>query len=205
MNKEVNMCLKKIINLFLFLSVFFVFSGCSMLKSFSNAVAMKDCKYSYNRVSDVKVAGFSADTQFSFFDVAKIIALLNGETDSIPLSMNVVIDVENPNPKDAGFEKMDYVLNVDDVDLLSGELSDPFLVSANSKSQLPVNLSVDLLSLLRGESKEPVIKIVKNILGIGEESSNVQLKIKPTIKAGKREIQAANYIPINFVLGGRKK
>lgn len=199
------MKLKKTISFFLFLSVAFGFSGCSMLKSFSNAVAMKDCKYSYNKVSDIEVAGFSADTQFSFFDVTKIIALLNGETESIPFSMNVVLDVENPNTKDAGFEKLNYILNIDNVELLSGELSGPFWVSANSKSQLPVNLSVDLLSLLRGESKEPVIKIVKNILGIGEEPSNVQLKIKPTIKAGQREIQAANYIPINFVLECRKK
>ena len=50
-----------------------------------------------------------------------------------------------------------------------------------------------------------VLKIVKNLLGIGDEESNVQLKIRPTIKAGQREIQAANYIPINFVVGGQKK
>jgi LEA14-like dessication related protein len=195
----------KIILFLPFLLVTLLFSSCSMLKNFSNAVAMKDCKYSFNKVSNVEVAGFSSDTQFSFLDIAKITALLNGTAESIPLSMNIVLDVENPNEKDAGFEKMDYILNIDEVDLLSGQLSEPFFVSANSKSQLPINLSVDLLTLLRGESKEPVLKVVKNLLGIGDEESNVQLKIRPTIRAGQREIQAANYIPINFVVGGQKK
>ena len=122
----------KIILFLPFLLVTLLFSSCSMLKNFSNAVAMKDCKYSFNKVSNVEVAGFSSDTQFSFLDIAKITALLNGTAESIPLSMNIVLDVENPNKKDAGFEKMDYILNIDEVDLLSGQLSEPFFVSANS-------------------------------------------------------------------------
>lgn len=199
------MNLKSKISMLFFFSLALGFSGCSLLQGFSNAINMKDCNYSFNRVSEVKVAGFSADTQFSILDVAKIVALLSGAAESIPLSMNVVLDVENPNTKDAGFEKLDYVLNIDNVDLLSGELSEPFLVSAGSKSQLPVNLSVDLLTLLSGESKELVVKMVKNILGLTEESSKVQLKIKPTIKIGQREHQVASYIPIDFVVGGQEK
>lgn len=199
------MNLKSKISMLFFFSLALGFSGCSLLQGFSNAINMKDCNYSFNRVSEVKVAGFSADTQFSILDVAKIVALLSGAAESIPLSMNVVLDVENPNTKDAGFEKLDYVLNIDNVDLLSGELSEPFLVSAGSKSQLPVNLSVDLLTLLSGESKELVVKMVKNILGITEESSKVQLKIKPTIKIGQREHQISNFIPIDFEVGSHKK
>ncbi len=199
------MNLRRKINLLLFFFLTLGFSGCSLLQGFSNAISMKDCNYSFNRVSDIEVAGFSADTQFSFLDVAKIVALLSGGAESIPLSMNVVLDVENPNTKDAGFEKLDYVLNINNVDLLSGQLTESFLVSAGSKSQLPVNLSVDLLTLLSGDSKEPVVKIVKNILGLTEESSKVQLKIKPTIKIGQREHQVASYIPIDFVVGGQEK
>jgi ABC-type polysaccharide transport system permease subunit len=65
----------KIILFLPFLLVTLLFSSCSMLKNFSNAVAMKDCKYSFNKVSNVEVAGFSSDTQFSFLDIAKITAL----------------------------------------------------------------------------------------------------------------------------------
>jgi LEA14-like dessication related protein len=136
--------------------------------------------------------------------IPKIISILTGNASSIPLEFTLNMDVKNPNSGTAAFQSLQYVISVDDVQFTTGNFDRPFTVNAGESKKLPMNISLDLVQIMKSNSKSAVENIVKNFLGIGSEPSNVTVQLKPSFKVGEQLFSSPLYIPVSFSFGGGK-
>jgi hypothetical protein len=55
---------------------------------------------------------------------------------------------------------------------------------------------------MKNNSKNAVVDIAKNFIGIGTKKSNVSVQLKPTFMIGSVPVTSPVYIPVNFSFGG---
>ncbi|MCD8263352.1 MAG: hypothetical protein LUD02_03640 [Tannerellaceae bacterium] len=189
---------------FVLITFLCVLQGCSVTQHVGQAYTMTQCKYQYDSISQLTLAGINLSKGVSPAAVPKIMALLGGNNSSLPLSLTVNLGVTNPNNNPAALSGLDYILQIDHVEFTRGALNQPLNIAANSTGFLPLAISFDLATLLSGDSKNAVENIVKNFIGVGNEKSNVTLQIKPSLRVGNKTIPAPQYIPVSFSFGGGK-
>jgi LEA14-like dessication related protein len=139
----------------------------------------------------------------SIAHIPRITSLLTGAVQSVPLNLTLNINVENPNATAAMLQGLQYILSIDNVNFTSGTIDQALNIPGGGNQLMPLVIGLDMAALLKGESKEAVVNIVKNFLGIGNKSSNVTFQIKPTVLVGKIPVTSPVYIPINFTFGGK--
>lgn len=180
-------------------------SGCDVARQVGGAYNVINCKYDYNSISSINLAGIDFNQGLSVTNIARATTLLSGRsTSSIPLNFTLNLDVTNPNQTAAYLNGLDYILSIDNIQFTTGSLSQTLNVPANDKGILPLGIGFDLATLLKGDSKDAVVGIVKNFVGIGDQKSNVTLQIRPTFIIGNRAVPSPAYIPVSFAFGGKK-
>ena len=175
--------------------------SCDAAQSLSGAYNMVHCKYSYNSLSNVSVSGMNLSNGLSLTSIPKLTSILTGTATSIPVEMTVNLDVNNPNTSEAFLNGLQYIVTVDNLQLTSGSINERLNVSAGETKTLPINLQLDIAQYLKGDSKDTMINIIKNIAGIGTEKSNVSVQIKPSFMIGSTTVNSPVYIPVNFTVG----
>lgn len=194
----------KIKFLFLFSFALILFSGCDVAKQVGGAYNMVNCKYEFNSVSGLNVGGIDFSQGLSLANMAQATNILSGRATSIPMDFTLNLDVTNPNQSAALLNGLDYILSIDDIQFTTGSLSQRLNIPAGDKAVLPLTIGFDLTSLLKGETKDAVLNITKNFIGIGQEKSNVSLQIRPTFLIGEHAVPSPAYIPVSFAFGGNK-
>ncbi len=180
-------------------------SGCgSLSNSLSSVYNLANCKYQYNSVSDISISGFNVSEGISPLVLPQIMAILSGNASSIPLGLTLNIDVKNPNSGAAAFQALKYIVSIDDIQFTQGSLNQAFSVGAGETKRLPVNISTDIAELMKKNSGSAVENIVKNILGLSGNSSNVTVQLMPSFKVGEQTFTSPAYIPMSFTIGGNK-
>lgn len=181
----------------------FCFVGCGTVKQMQGAYNFVNCEYEYNSLSNLSIAGIDVTDGVSPLQVPRIVAVLSGKAESVPLEMTVNLDIANPNSTAAIMNGLQYVLNIDGIDFTSGKIDRPLNIPAGSKQTVPLRVGVDLKTLLTGDTADATVKAVKNIVGVGDEASVVTVKLKPTFKVGDRMVESSSDIPVRFKLGGK--
>lgn len=179
-------------------------NSCDVAKQVGGAYNMINCKYDYNSISNMSLAGIDFSRGLSLTNMTQATNLLTGRSNSIPLNFTLNLDVSNPNQSAAFLNGIDYVLSIDNVQFTTGSLSQSLNIPAGGKNVLPLTIGFDLATLLKGESKDAVQSITKNFIGIGDKKSSVTLQIRPTFMIGNYPIQSPAYIPVSFSFGGPK-
>lgn len=196
--------MKKIITGVLF-SVMLALSGCTSLQSsLSNAYNLANCDYKYNSISDLTISDINVSNGLSALMIPKVVSILSGNASSIPLDFTLNLNVKNPNSGTAAFQALSYIISIDDMQFTTGNFQQPFSVGAGETKQLPMTIGVDVAQLMKNNSKDAVVNIVKNFLGIGDTTSKVSVQLKPSFKVGEQTFSSPVYIPVNFNFGGKK-
>jgi hypothetical protein len=178
--------------------------SCDVARQAQGALNMVNCKYEYSSLTDLSVAGINVSQGLSLLDAPKILAVLTGGTNSVPLGFTINLAVENPNATEAIMNGMDYILTIDGIDFAKGSIGSQLLVPAGGVGVLPMAMSFDVAALLKGETHDAVAGVVKNLVGIGSEPTNVSLQIRPTFVVAGYKVPSPVYIPIPFSFGGKK-
>ena len=181
----------------------FLLSGCDITKGLQSIYNMKNCEYQYKSITNLMVSNMNLSNGISILQVPQILAILNGSTSSIPLNFTLNLDVHNPNPSQAAFQAMQYIIQIDDVEFTNGQLNQPFNVEAGQTQQLPIRIGVDIVTLISNNSQSAILNIVKNFIGLGNEKSNVTVQLKPTFNVGGSRITSPVFIPVSFSFGGK--
>lgn len=176
----------------------FTATSCDVVKQVGSSYNMVNCKYEYNSISGVSLAGINTPEGLSLTNIAKVTSLLSGNTSSIPLNMTVNLDVTNPNLSTALMNGMQYVLSVDGVEFTTGSLDKQFSVPAGGTNVLPLAIGLDVAKLMTGETKNAATNVVKNLFGIGDRKSTVTLNIRPSFLVNGYTVTSPVYIPIEF-------
>ncbi len=157
------------------------------------------------------MAGIDISRGLSPLDAPRILGLLaGGGPTSLPVNCTVNLDVQNPGTSDAILNGMEYVLAIDGVDFTSGALARQLSVAPGATGSLPLAMSFDVAALLRGESRDAVMGVVRNLVAmsglasVGTDSpSQVTLNIRPSFNVAGRSIASPVFIPVSFSFGGK--
>lgn len=194
--------MKKIITLVL--TVFICFS-CDVAQQLAGAYSLTQCKYSYNSISGLSLAGINLQNASSLSSLnassaAALVAAFATSSGSLPLNFTLNLNVENPNMQTALLNGLGYILEIDGMEMTSGSLTQQFQVGANQTATLPLTLGFDLKKVMSGQSLDAMKNLAFNFAGIGSSSSNVTLKLQPSLLIGTQTIKSPSYIPVSFTL-----
>ena len=182
------------------LAAMVILAGCSALSGLTN---FAKCNFDFNSVTDVTLCGINVNTKKSVkdFNVTDALKLANAFTSkSFPLALNVNVDVKNPNTTTARLDGFDYILWIDDVKMTAGSMSKQVSVGANQKVTMPVNFTVDLVDILKSESRDKLVSFGCGLATNNADASRVKLSIKPYFTIGGSVMKFPTYITI----GGNK-
>lgn len=178
--------------------------SCNVSQELAGAYNMINCDYSYKSISGLSVAGINASNGLSLTNIAKVTSILSGTATSIPLQFNLNMDVKNPNSSAALLHGLQYIITIDGIDFTTGSLNKSLNIASGQTQTIPLTIGLDLATLMKNNSKDAVVDIAKNFLGMGSKKSNVKLQVRPTFMIGNVPVTSPSYIPINFSFGGGK-
>jgi len=165
---------------------------------------MKKCEYSYKSVTNVTIGGINVSNGISILDAPKILLLLSTQQSSIPLNFLLTVDVKNPTGSEAAFRGMVYKINIDGMDFTDGSIDEPFSVAAGETKPLSLKVGTDVAELIKKNSKEAVINMVKNFIGLGSDKTKVHVDLKPKFLVGAQIVTSPVNFPVDFTFGGKK-
>lgn len=150
------------------------------------ALQVVNCQYNLDGVVRPAIAGVSLSnitnpSQLSITDVAKIALAFTNK--SFPLSLTVNVKATNPGNVAATIQQLDWAIDLEGQrDFLQGSVSQAINVPAGGGSTLiPFSINADLLKLISGETKDNLLNLALSIANIGESSSKVSIRVRPTV------------------------
>ena len=189
--------------LFLLITV----TACNELSQFASQTAqvinLKNCTFSVNGINQIKMLGIDLSKGMNKGNLSTM-QLLNVTNSllnkKLPVSFNVNLDVNNPNNIAASLGKMDYIISLNNKEVISSSFTDGFSIPANSKGQVSIPISTDLFQLFSGETADAVLNLAFKLAGAQSSPVNLGVKVKPYIKVNNTSLAYPDYITINKVL-----
>jgi len=191
--------MKKSLFILTFFSAF-ILNSCDILDQVSQVAMLSKCQFRLSTLTNTKLAGVNVQNidsfnDLSFVDVTKVTAAY--ATGNLPLSFTLNVEAKNPNTSAAGMSKLDWILLIDDLEVLTGITEQRITIPANGGTAiLPLNLSFNLLKVIESRNVESLANFGMNLAGAGNRPTRVTLKAKPTIYVGSNPITYPNYITI---------
>ncbi len=175
-----------------------VIVSCTELKQLAT---LAKCDFKLKSVDNIQLAGVNIQqmqnlSQVNALDVVKLTSAYMSK--NLPLSFNLNVDTRNPNPTKAALTALDWILQIDDIDMTHGILNKRIEIAPNGGiTTIPMNMNFDLFKVLTGKSKDAVLNFAFNLTGVGNNTpSRITLKAKPTVMIGSVPIQYPGYISI---------
>ena len=190
------------------LSTLLLMYSCDVVQQIGGAYNLSQCKYDYNSIDNVQIAGINLGIakSVSVLLIASLSTILAGGTmQNIPFSMVLNLDVTNPNENAAAFlNGMDYMIELNDMEFSSGNLDVPVRIEAGGSQVVPLSIGVDLMNLMNRYSKDKVSSEMSRFLGISPGQTKVTVKLWPKVLIGNTPIKSPAHIPVTFLVGKKK-
>lgn len=193
--------MKHIFHTPLLLLICIAFSSCNVLQ----ALQLKDCKYAYSHISDVTFMNMSAKDRTNLLGTTQIARALVGKADNLPLGCTIHVNVSNPNKQTASMERVFYSIDIDSIQVAEGSTTDKFIILGESTTDLPIQIVVNLKTLIQEHSQATIANLLKNFLGISDTPSHITVKLRPVIEIAGHPTTLAAPIPLSFDFGGNKE
>lgn len=158
----------------------------------SQVLSFTNCKYEIAGLAAPSIAGVSLSninnvTDMNPMSMLKVVAAIT--SGNLPLSMTVNVNATNPNNTVAQIEGLDWAVDLENTTMFTGNVGSRVTVPANGgKTIIPLNFDVNLMEVLKGESKDNMLNFVQGALDMGNASSKVSLRIKPSVMIANQKI-----------------
>ena len=194
--------MKKIISL---LGIVFLMFSCDVAQQLAGTYQLTQCKYDYKSISGLTLAGVNLQNASSISSLnpitaANLLASFSSPSGSLPLNFTLNLDVSNPGVQAAILSGMGYILEIDGHEMTTGFLNQQLQINGGGKAVLPISMSFDLKKVLSGQSLESVKNLAFNFAGIGSNTSNVTVRLKPDFTVAGKKVSSPSYIPVSFTL-----
>lgn len=176
------------------------FSGCDVAKQARQVSALASCDFRILSVEHITLAGVAFEhvhsvSDLAMGDVAMILAGFASPT--FPLSLQINLEVRNPNPKDAGLNRLEWIVFIDDIQMTSGFIDQPVTIPALTTSVVPVDVALDLKQVLSGKSANATLNFCMNLAGVGNMPTRFKIKLKPTVIIAGSALTYPGFITVN--------
>ncbi|QHT71031.1 hypothetical protein GXP67_32460 [Rhodocytophaga rosea] len=191
------------------LFLIFLLLNFTYCKSIRELQSFAKCEFRVATVEGTTLAGVNVQqirklTDLNLMQAAKITQSYAGG--SLPLSLTVNVDVKNPNATPAAMNSMEWIMLIDDKEIVDGVVNDRIDIAANGGiSKLPIRISTDLRKILSNMSTEEAVNMGLGLSGSGNKPTRVTLKVKPSILVGQTLIKYPGYIKVNHEFGNQQQ
>ena len=195
--------MSKIKRIILIVLVALGLSSCDVLFQMAQMANFANCTFDFESVNSVQMLGVNLHKGMTKSDlnVGQLLQLTNALlSKSLPVTFNVNIDVNNPNSTDASMTKMDYILTLNNKQVISTTMNNQISVPANSSNVVTIPVTTDLFQLFSGESTDAILNLAFKLAGASSDPVNVGIKVKPYITVGGQQLAYPDYITMNKVL-----
>lgn len=196
--------MKKTITLF---CIALLFTGCDIVNKIGGAYQLSQSDYRYHSLESIQLAGINLGnaSAISVSKLASIATALAGGSSmqNIPLSMTLNMDVTNPNSHAAFLDALDYVIQINEMELVEGKMDIPIRIEPGETKVVPIPISVDLKSVINRYSQQRVVNEMSAFLGITPNETSVTVKLWPKLTVGNTLIKSPAAIPVVFNFGGK--
>lgn len=191
-------------NLLIICMLPFLLDSCSVAHQAQQAATLANCDFRIRSVENVELAGvrfqdINSVSDLTITDAARIMASF--ASPSFPLSLQLNLEGRNPNARPAGLNRMEWMLYIDDIKMTTGVLDQPFLIPAAGNTTIPVQIAIDLKTVLSGRSADALIRFSLNLAGMGSEPTRFKIMLKPTIMIGQTPLRYPGYITVRTKYG----
>lgn len=178
-----------------------LFGSCTFLDNLANNLSsianLLNCEYTLKNVSNVTVAGVNVKNvtqgNIGATDVVKLVSAITAK--SVPLGLDVNINVKNPTTTNALLTTMDWALDVATTEFAKGVTNKNYSISAQQTTTVPLGVSTDLYKLFSSDGISSLKTFASSFSNDGK-SSQLGLRIRPSIGVGSQVIKTPNYITI---------
>jgi hypothetical protein len=186
-----------------FLFVLFTFASCGVVKQIQQVTSFSRCEFKLNDVQDIRLAGILVQNKRSVSDLnlmdgVHMAAALASST--LPLTFTLNVEAHNPNGQVAGLNRLEWILFIDDIEMVSGVNEEPFTIPSDGSIGIPLRMNIDLRKALSGKSGQSMLNFAFNLAGANGEPSRIKLKAKPSIFVGNFPVSYPGYITITSTL-----
>ena len=192
--------LKKII---LILLVAMGLSSCEILEQMVQMTNFANCDFNFASVTDVQMLGMTINKDMKREDLTIAQALLLTQAllnKSLPVSFNVNLNVTNPNSTPASMVKMDYLVTLNDKQVINTTMNNLISVPANGSNIITIPITTDLFQLFTNETGTAIANMAFKLAGASSDPVNVGIKLKPYINVGDQQLAYPDFITLNKVL-----
>ncbi|NJL13715.1 MAG: hypothetical protein HC913_12400 [Microscillaceae bacterium] len=172
--------MKKTRNLLFLALLLGAFAGCRTIREIKNFAKSEFRIKEIDRLflGDVNLRDVQALSDLNLSDAARLGKAY--QSGNLPLSITYLVEIRNPNDQTGALEKTDWILELDETDLVTGTTSQRVEVAPNGGlGILPITVSTDVRELLKKESLASMVNLMAAIKGDNQEQSRFRLKIKP--------------------------
>ena len=164
---------------------------------------MRQVQFHLNGVSGARLAGVSLESvrrpsDLSAADLARVsLAMAAGEA---PLTLTVHVEGRNPetNTVTAKLLAMDWDFLLDDRNLVSGRLEEPYTFPPGRARDVPIPVRCDLLRVIGGRRAE-LLDVAIALAGRGTSSHRVTVRLTPTVDTALGRIRYPAPIDLEIV------
>ncbi|MBQ5957590.1 MAG: LEA type 2 family protein [Bacteroidales bacterium] len=199
--------MKRIIRIIAIVILMASFTACEQLAQIASQAAqvinLKNCEFDVSGINNINMLGVNLSRNMTLGDLnaAQVINVTNSLMNrKLPVTFNVNIDVDNPNGIAASLGKMDYIIALNNKQIISSTFTQGFSIPANSKGKISIPISTDLFQLFSGETKDAVLNLAFKLAGAKSDPVNLGVKVKPYIKVNNQSLAYPDFITINKVL-----
>ena len=189
------------ISIYTLMLVMMAFTSCDLLKQAAMVATLAKCEFRLQSIKNLTLAGVNIQnikslSNLSMINAAKVSAAFLNK--SLPLSFTLNVQAKNPNASAAGLSRLDWILAIDNRDMINGILNQQINISPNGGiATIPLNMNLDLVKLFNNQTLESIAKIVFGLVGANDVPTKITLRGKPTINVNGVAIQYPGYININ--------
>ena len=196
---------KTVVSLIVLFSLTFM-PACDVMNNIGGAYRLSQSVYKYSSLNNIQLAGMNLGnaSSISLSNLASIATVLaGGNTQTIPFSMTLNMDVTNPNTAAAFLDALDYQIIINELEFVEGKMDMPIRIEPGETKVIPIPVSVDLRNLINRYSQERVTKEMSSFLGITPNETTVMVKLWPKLTVGNTLVKVPAAIPVEFKFGGR--
>lgn len=178
----------------------FLLSGCGVNKQASALKALRSCKFEVVGVDSLTLAGtdLSPLLNGNEINLSRVPAIAFGYLNQkLPLSASLQLQVHNPTRKLAGIKQFQYIVLLDQTEILDGTSDLALEIPAGATKVTPVQLNANIYKLINdGDNLQKLLAFFDRRSENVNHEVDLTIKIKPTLSLGNQAINYPGFITV---------
>lgn len=181
------------------LTIVLLGSSCRTIRELK---ALSKCQFRIGSLVNARLAGINVQNIRSFTDLnlgqaAKVTsAYMSG---NLPLEFTLNIEVKNPNSELAALNRLDWIAQYNDIDLINGVVNQRVAVQPNGGvARIPLGIRCNVKKVLQKLGREKALESPFELADERNRPKKVAVKLKPSMTIGKqgKSIPYPGYITV---------